>query len=38
MDSKLMIPASIIIAAIVIAGALFMVNNYGEQRGFTYSS
>jgi len=26
MDSKLMVPASIIIAAIVIAGALFMVN------------
>ena len=26
MDSKLMIPASIVIAAIVIAGALFMVN------------
>jgi len=27
MDSKLMVPLSIIIAAIVIAGALFMVNN-----------
>jgi protein-disulfide isomerase len=30
MDSKLMIPASIIIAAIVIAGALFMVNKGGS--------